>query len=426
METTSVIETVKKRSMWRNVLLFLAVLGPGIITANVDNDAGGIATYSVAGAAFGYSLLWAMLPVTLALVVIQEMSARMGAVTGKGLADLIRENYGVKLTFYTMIALLVTNIGNTIAEFAGIAASLEIFNIQSIVSVPLSALFVWLVIVRGSYKAVEKVFLIACLVYIAYPISGYLAKPNWHEVWEHTIHPTFTWGGAAVLMVVGIVGTTIAPWMQFYLQSAVVEKEITADEYAHSRLDVIIGCVFAAIVAIFIMVACGATIFKAGVTIHDAKDAAIALQPLAGKYASMLFSFGLFNASLFAASILPLSTAYTVCEGLGWEAGVNKTFSEAPQFYALFTAILAIGALAVLIPNFPLFRVMVISQVINGVLLPVILIFMIFLINKSELMGKYVNSRFYNGVCWLTVAIMIALTVILTLYAVIHPDQLTF
>ena len=416
METVQTIESVKKRGFWRNILLFMAVLGPGIITANVDNDAGGIATYSIAGASFGYALLWSMVPVTIALVVIQEMSARMGAVTGKGLADLIRENYGVKITFYTMIALLLTNVGNTIAEFAGIAASLEIFNVSKFSSVPISALFVWFVIVKGSYKSIEKVFLVACLVYIAYPISGFLAHPDWNEVLTSTIHPSFDVNVSTLFMLIGIVGTTIAPWMQFYLQSAIVEKGVTAEEYAHSRLDVIIGCVFAAVVAFFIFVACGATIFKAGVSITSAKEAAIALEPLAGKYASILFSFGLFNASLFAASILPLSTAYTVCEGLGWEAGVNKTFSEAPQFYGLFTTILVVGAAAVLIPHFPLFKIMFLSQVVNGILLPVVLILMIFLINKRDLMGAFTNSRFYNVVCWMTVIIMVALTVLMTGY----------
>lgn len=406
----------KKRGFGRNILLFLAVLGPGIITANVDNDAGGIATYSIAGAEFGYALLWSMLPVTIALIVIQEMSSRMGAVTGKGLADLIRENYGVKITFYTMVALLLTNVGNTIAEFAGIAASLEIFHVTKYISVPLAVIFVWFVIVKGSYKSVEKVFLAACLVYIAYPISGFLAHPDWNEVLMATINPSFDLHATSIFMLIGIVGTTIAPWMQFYLQSAIVEKGITAEEYSQSRLDVIIGCFLAAVVAVFILVACAATIFKSGASITSAKDAAIALEPLAGKYASILFSFGLFNASLFAASILPLSTAYTVCEGLGWEAGVNKTFSEAPQFYGLFTTILTVGAAAVLTPYFPLFKVMFLSQVVNGILLPVVLILMIFLINKKELMGRFTNSRFYNAVCWTTVVVMIALTVTMSLY----------
>lgn len=403
-----------------NLLIFLAVLGPGIITSNVDNDAGGIATYSIAGAQFGYSLLWTIVPAVFLLIIIHEMSARMGAITGKGLADLIRENFGVKATFYIMLALLVTNLGNTVAEFAGVAASLEIFGVSKYISVPIAALFVWFLVVKGSYKSVEKVFLIACLFYVTYIVSGFLASPDWSEVALETVKPSFEFSYAYIFMLIGIIGTTIAPWQQFYLQSSIVEKGVDAANYRQSRWDVIIGCVIAGIVVYFIVVACAATLFKSGVyNIEGAADAALALKPLAGKYCSMLFAFGLFNASLFAASVLPLSTAYYVCEGLGWEAGVDKTFKEARQFYILYTAIIVAGVAIVLFPNFPLFFIMVLSQVINGVLLPFILIFMLLLINKVDLMGEFVNGRFLNVVSWLTVFVIIVLTIILLIMLVI-------
>ncbi|MBA4357977.1 MAG: Mn transporter, partial [Desulfovibrio sp.] len=320
--------------------MFLAILGPGIITANVDNDAGGITTYSLAGAQFGLSLLWIMLPTTVALVVVQEMCARMGAVTGKGLADLIRESFGVKITFYVMIALLLTNLGNTVSEFAGIAASMELFGISKYVSVPLGAVAVWLLIVKGSYRIVEKVFLVACLVYVAYPVAAFMSGPDWGEVLQASVVPDFHVTPDAVTMMIGIVGTTIAPWMQFYQQASVVEKGITKENYAFSRLDVIVGCFMAIVVAFFIVVACAATIFKAGIKIETAADAALALTPLVGKYATTLFAIGLFNASLFAACVLPLSTSYYICEGLGWELGVDKDFREAPQFFWLFTLLI--------------------------------------------------------------------------------------
>jgi len=401
--------------LWRNIAIFFAVLGPGIITANVDNDAGGIATYSIAGAHFGYSFLWLVIPIIFALVVIQEMSARMGAVTGKGLADLIRENYGAKITFYVMLALLFTNLGNTMAEFAGVAASLEIFGISKYISVPLSGLFVWLLVVKGSYKKVEKVFLAACLFYIAYVISGFLADPNWTVVTKKLFTPDFSFNAPYLYMMIGIVGTTIAPWMQFYMQSSIVEKGIDVETYKQSRLDVLIGCVMAGVVVFFIIVACAATLHPAGIRIDNAADAALALKPFAGKYCSALFAFGLFNASLFAASVLPLSTAYYVCEGLGWEAGVDKPMNEAPKFYYLYTAILAIGMIVVLIPKFPLFFIMVFSQVLNGVLLPFVLIFMLSLINDKRLMGEFTNGKIWNAISWFTVISMIVLTLLMIL-----------
>ena len=398
-------------SRWVQFGVIMAVIGPGIITANVDNDAGGIATYSQAGALFGYSMLWTLIPITLALILVQEMCARMGIVTGKGLSDLIRERFGVKATFFVMLALLVANLGNTLAEFAGIAQSMEIFGISKYISVPLAAVTVWLLVVRGSAKWVERIFLVACLVYVAYIISGFLAKPDWHEVALGSLKPTIQASGPWVTMVVTVVGTTIAPWMQFYLQSAVVEKGVRIEDYALSRLDVIIGCIVTDVVAFFIILACGATIFKAGLQINDAKDAALALGPLAGKYASMLFAFGLFNASLFAASILPLSTAYYVCEAFGWESGIDRRREDAPQFYFLYTALIVLGAGLVLIPRLPLLKLMLLSQTANGVLLPFILIFMLLLAADERLMGKYRNGRFLNAASWFTAISLILLTV---------------
>jgi NRAMP (natural resistance-associated macrophage protein)-like metal ion transporter len=396
-------------------MLFLAILGPGIITANVDNDAGGITTYSLAAANYGYAILWMMIPTTIALVVVQEMCARMGAVTGKGLSDLIRESFGVKVTFYVMIALLLTNMGNSISEFAGIAASLEIFGISKYVSVPVCAILVWLLIVKGSYKVVEKVFLVACLVYIAYPVAAFMAGPDWNVVMKATVTPTFKSDSAYLMTLIGIVGTTIAPWMQFYQQAAVVEKGITADQYNFSRIDVIFGCIMAIVVAFFMMVACASTIHIHGLKIETAADAALALKPLVGQYASTLFAFGLFNASLFGACILPLSTAYYICEGMGWESGVNKDFEQAPQFFWLFTIIILVSAGLILIPNAPLMTIMFISQVVNGAVLPFVLFFMIMLINDRKLMGDYVNGPVFNIIAWLTVVIMIILTLVMTI-----------
>ncbi len=398
----------------RNIVLFLAILGPGIITANVDNDAGGITTYSLAGAKFGYSLLWLMIPTTIALVVIQEMCARMGAVTGKGLSDLIRETFGVKVTFYVMIALLLTNMGNSISEFAGIAASLEIFGISKYLSVPIAAVMIWFLIVKGSLKMVEKIFLVACLVYIAYPVAALMSHPAWGEIARATVIPDFRPNSEYMMMMIGVVGTTIAPWMQFYQQSAVVEKRITVDQYAFSRLDVIIGCFIAIVVASFIVVACAASIHVQGLKVETAADAAMALQPLVGKHATVLFAFGLCNASLFAACILPLSTAFYICEGMGWESGVDNDFRKAPQFFWLFTAIIIISAGFILLPNAPLIAIMYISQVVNGAVLPFVLIFMLRLINNKRIMGKYVNGPVFNTIAWITVNIMIILTLLMT------------
>jgi NRAMP (natural resistance-associated macrophage protein)-like metal ion transporter len=396
---------------WKGFLLFIAVAGPGIITSNVDNDAGGIATYSIAGSHFGYSLLWSLLPIMVALIIIQEMSSRMGVVTGKGLSDLIRERFGLKITVYVLLGVVVTNFGNVIAEFAGIASSLEMFHISKYITVPLSAILVWLFVVKGNYRSVEKIFLYACLFYVTYIISGFLARPDWAEIGKSIVKPEFDLSSGRLAMMIGLVGTTIAPWMQFYLQASVVEKNISVKDYRLSRLDVIIGSIVVTAVAGFIVLTCGATLFKAGIKVETAADAALALKPLAGKYCSYLFSFGLLNASLFAASILPLSTAFLVCEGMGWETGVNKKFSEAPQFYGLYSLLIFLGAAIILLPGIPLFSVMYISQVINGVVLPAILVFMILLVNNKKLMGSHVNGRGYNIISWITIAVLTVLTV---------------
>jgi len=404
---------------WKTrILLLLAVIGPGFITANVDNDAGGIYTYSFAGAQFGYKPLFTILPMTLALIVIQEMSARMGAITGKGLSDLIREEFGLRLTFVMMMFLVATNFANVMAEFAGVASSMELFHVSKYFSVPIAAAVVWLIVVKGNYKTVEKVFLTASFFYIAYIIAGVLARPNWNVAALSTLEPptraaTFRVPGYTY-MVIGIMGATIAPWMQFYLQASVVEKGVTERDYKTTRIDILVGSIFAVLVAAFIIIACAATLNKYGhPVIADAADAARALGPLAGKYASLLFGAGLFNASLFAASILPLSTAYTVCEGLGFESGLDKKFSEASVFYWLYTALVGAGAAVILLPRFPLLKMPVLSQVFNGVLLPFVLVFMLLLINKSSLMGKHVNSRFFNWVAWSTAGVMIVLSILL-------------
>jgi NRAMP (natural resistance-associated macrophage protein)-like metal ion transporter len=400
---------------WKTrLLLFLAVVGPGFITANVDNDAGGILTYSAAGAQFGHMLLWTMIPITIALIVVQEMTARMGAVTGKGLSDLIREEFGFRITFFMMIGILLTNFGNVISEFAGIAGSLELFGLSKYYTVPICAVIVWFIVVKGQYKSVEKIFLGASFFYITYIVAGVLARPAWEDALIATVklpQRSAWFQEGYVYMVIGLVGTTIAPWMQFYLQSSVVEKGITKRQLRASRIDVITGCIFTDVVAWFIIVACAATLYVHGYrTVNRPEDAAQALRPLAGQYAYILFAMGLFNASLFAASILPLSTAYTVCEGLGFESGVGQKFSEAPVFYWLYTILIAAGAGVVLTPNFPLVKVIIFSQVINGVVLPFVLVFMLMLVNKRDLMGEYVNSRLFNVIAWATTVVMIALT----------------
>jgi len=407
-----------KRREWRTRLaLFLAVVGPGFITANVDNDAGGIFTYSQAGAQFGYTLLWTMIPITLALIVVQEMASRMGAVTGKGLSDLIREEFGFRATFFLMVTLVVLNWTNVVAEFAGIVSSLELFGWSRFIVVPVTAALVWVLVVRGTYRSIEKIFLAASGFYVCYIIAGVLAHPDWKAAAFATVTRPQAAGirnYSYVLMVVALVGTTIAPWMQFYLQASIVEKGVTSRQYRASRWDVILGCIFTDIVAWFIIVACAATLYAAGRhNIADGADAAQALRPLAGEYAYLLFAAGLFNASLFAASILPISTAYAVCEGLGFESGLDKRFDEAPLFYWLYTLLIVFGAGVLLLPSVPLVYVSVLSQVANGIVLPFVLVFMLLLTNDREIMGEYVNSRGFNIVAWTTVVVMIVLTLVM-------------
>ena len=392
------------------IILFLGVLGPGFITAMVDNDAGGILTYSAAGARYGYLPLWTLIPITLVLIVTQEMCSRMGAVTGKGLSDLIREEFGLRITFLTMALLVLVNLTNVMSEFAGVASSLEVFRISKYITVPLSAIAVWVMVVKGTYRSVEKVFLFASLLYLTYIVSGILVRPDWKQAAIYSVKPSLILDSGYIYMLIGMVGTTIAPWMQFYLQSAIVEKGVSAKEYAASRLEVIVGCIGTDVIAFFIIVACAGAIYSIHPQdIDDAAQAAVALKPF-GQYAFLLFSAGLFNASIFAASILPLSTAYSVCEGLGFESGVNRSFREAPIFYGLYTLLIVVGAGVILIPHFPLVKMILLSQVLNGVLLPLILIFMVLLINKKDLMGEWTNSTWLNLASWATVVIMIGLT----------------
>lgn len=413
------VATRRPRPPFRTRLfLLLAVVGPGIITANVDNDAGGITTYSVAGAHYGYSLLWMLGLVACALIIIQEMSARLGVITGKGLADLIRERMGIRATLAIVGILLIANLANTVSEFAGVAASMEIFGISKFISVPVVAVGVWLLIVKGSYKFVERIFLVASALYLTYVASGFMANPPWAEVLQASITPTFHFDAKYITIVVTIIGTTIAPWMQFYQQASIVDKGLRPEDYAYERLDVIIGSVFAVLIAAFITIACAATLFTHGLRIDTAKDAALALGPLAGTYAAALFALGLLNASVFSAAILPLSTAYVVCEALGWEAGVNRNLKEAPVFFGVYTTLIVLGAGIILLPIKSLVQAMLASQTLNGVLLPVILIAMLRLINDRELMGDYVNGRIFNIISWAMVIVLIGLTVLLVVTSI--------
>ena len=415
------MRTILGRGVSRNrILLLLAVIGPGIITSNVDNDPGGITTYSVAGSHYGYGLLWMMIPILIALVVIQEMCVRMAIVTGKGLADLIRENFGIKMTFYILIALLFTNMFNTMAEFAGVAAGAELLGVTRYIVVPVGAVAIALLILRGNYRFVERVFLVACLFYVTYIVSAFLAKPDWGEIARATVVPHIEPNTGFLLLTIGLVGTTIAPWMQFFIQASTVEKSVKKEELGYARVDVIAGSIMAVVVAAFIIITCGATLFKHGIRVESAADAAKALEPLAGKYAEGLFAFGLLAAGLFSSGILPLSTSYHVCEGMGWPAGLNHRYGEAKQFYVLYAAILAVGAVPILIPGMPLLKVMLISQIANGVLLPFVLLMMLRMVNDKGLMGEHTNGWFLNLVSYLTVILLVLMTlgsVVLTFVA---------
>ncbi|MFL6352128.1 MAG: Nramp family divalent metal transporter [Bryobacteraceae bacterium] len=393
------------------LVAFFAVLGPGFVTANVDNDPGGILTYSQAGAKFGYQLLWTLIPTTIALIVVQEMAARMGAITGKGLSDLIREEFGLRATFFTMVVLGFADFGNIISEFAGLASGMGIFGASKYIVVPMGAALVWALIVRGTYKPVERILVIASLLYFAYPVSAILSKPDWDLALKQTFMPTLSDDPTYLVMIIGLVGTTITPWMQFYLQAAVVEKGIDRRHYGLCRLDVIMGCIVTDVIAFFIVVACGATIYHSDhPEINDVAQAARALAPFAGRFASLLFAIGLVNASLLSAAILPLATSYNICEGLGFESGIDKRFSEAPVFYWLYTLLIGGGAGLVLIPGLPLLKVILWSQVANGILLPFVLVYMLLLVNRPRLMGSFRNKAWQNWVAWSTAAIMICLT----------------
>jgi len=401
----------RTRALRRRLAVILAVVGPGIITSNVDNDAGGITTYTLAGAQFGYRLLWVLIPLTIALYVSEEMCARMGVVTGKGLSDLIREEFGFRSTFFVMAAALLVDLGNTVAEFAGVAASMEIFGVTKYISVPLAAIVVWFLVVRGSYRSVEKIFLVACAFYFSYVLSAFFAKPDWLVAAKETVIPNFSLQKDYLLMFIGLVGTTIAPWQFFYLQAGFVEKRVAAKQYKHARLDVLVGSISCMAIVFFVIVCTAATLHAHGMTnISSAKEAALALAPLAGKWASYLFAFGLLNASLFAASILPLSTAHVICEGLGFEAGIDRKIPEAPIFYGLYGGLIVAGGAIILIPHAPLFKILLLSQVANGVWLPIVLIFILLLVNRKDLMGEYVNSLSFNIVAWFISIAMIVIT----------------
>ncbi|MGA8035067.1 MAG: Nramp family divalent metal transporter [Candidatus Acidiferrales bacterium] len=404
----------RTRMTRRRLAVLLAVIGPGLITSNVDNDAGGITTYTQTGAQFGYTLLWSLIPMTIALYVSEEMCARMGVVTGKGLSDLIREEFGFRSTFFVMLAALAVDLGNTVAEFAGVAASMQIFGVSKYISVPIAAIAVWLLVVRGSYSQVEKIFLVACGFYLTYVVSAILAKPDWLVAAKETVAPSFHFTTAYLLMLTALVGTTIAPWQFFYLQAGFVEKRVGPKQYKHAKLDVMVGSITCMLIVFFIIVCCAATLNKNGMTnITDAAQAAAALTPLAGKWAAYLFAFGLLNASLFAASILPLSTAHVICEGLGFEAGLDRKVKEAPAFYSLYTGLIVVGAGIILLPRAPLFKILVLSQVANGVWLPVVLIFILLLINRRDLMGEFTNTWGFNLVAWTASVVMIILTLVL-------------
>ena len=399
------------RSRWSRLGAFLAVLGPGIITANVDNDAGGITTYSQAGAHFGLATVWVLAPIMVVLIMVQEMVNRMGIVSGQGLSDLIRERWGVRVTFFVMVALLFTNFGNVVAEFAGIAAAMELFGVSRYVAVPVCAFGVWFLVLRWPYRTVEKVFLVACLFYIAYVVAGAMVAPSVDTEARELVRPRLVADPEYMLMIVGLAGTTIAPWMQFYQQAAVVEKGVSIRDIRLSAWDTILGGVIVTVVALFIIVTCSETLFRSGVRIETAADAARALIPVAGANAAYLFGFGLLTASLFAASILPLSTSYTVCEAFGWESGVDRSYRQAPQFYLLYSVVVFGGAATVLFPDLPLVEVMYYSQVVNGILLPVILVFILRLAADPEVLGERVNGPVYNVVGWTFAFLVAALSV---------------
>lgn len=404
------------KTILRNIAIFFAILGPGFITGSVDNDAGGVTTYSLAGSIYGYKLIWTLIPSFIVLLVIQEMNARMGIVTGKGLADLIRENAGLKLTFYIFIGLLIADIGNTTTEFAGVAGSMEVLGVNKYISVPIAAIMVWLLVVKGNYKIAEKIFIVFSLALLSYIVSAIMSKPDWNQIGTSIVNPHVEFNNDYLAMIIGIVGTTIAPWMQFYMQSSVIEKGLKKENFKFVLVDILIGCIATVVVAFFIIVSCAATLNVHGIQINEAKDAAYALVPLAGNLAAIVFAFGLFIASIFSATILPLATAFYVCEAFGFEAGIDKKWKEAPEFYILYTGILFIAVVIIFIPNIPLIQIIYLSQVLNGLLLPIVLIAMMLLVNNKKIMGKYTNTPAKNIIGWAAVIILIALTLLLFVF----------
>lgn len=393
------------------LLILLSVLGPGIITAVIDNDAGGIAIYSLAGSNFGYTTLWIFIPMIIALAVVQEMSVRMGVVSKKGLESLIREKTGVKMAFFIVIALLIANLTTIVAEFLGIAASTQIFGIPSIIAVPLAGLFVWIMVVKGNYRIIEKIFLGAAILFFSYIIVAFIANPDWAVVGKDLFIPHVSLSTAYIAIIIALVGTTITPWMHFYLQATVVEKNVPVEDLKYSKIDAVTGALLVNIFAFFIIIACAATIFKNGIPVNNVVDISLALVPLVGKYASLLFAFGLLNASLFAASVLPLSTAYPVCEILGYESGVSKSIRQAPLFHGVYLGCIIFGVIVALIPGLPVLTILVVSQIICGILLPIILVLMLRIINDKEIMGEYTNSGIFNIIAWITVATMSILSI---------------
>jgi len=404
---------IRDSRIFKRIAIFMAILGPGIITGSVDNDAGGITTYSVAGAIYGYNLIWTLIPSFIVLIVIQEMNSRMGIVTGKGLADLIRESAGVKVTFFIFLGLLIGDIGNTTTEFAGVAGSMHVFGVSKYISVPIVAVLIWILVVKGTYQIAERIFLLFSVSLLMYVVSALMGDPEWTEIGSAIVRPQFEVNGQSIAMIIGLVGTTIAPWMLFYMQSSVIEKGLKMKNYKYTIIDIVVGCTATVVVAFFIIVACASTLHKSGIQINEAKDAALALKPLAGAIASQVFAFGLFIASIFSATILPLATAFYISEAFGFEAGIDKKWKEAPEFYTLYTSILVIAAVIILLPNAPLIQISLWSQVLNGLLLPVVLVCMILLVNKKEIMGIYVNKPLNNIIGWTTISILIGLSITL-------------
>jgi len=398
---------------FKKILFIMTIIGPGLITVNAGNDAGGITTYASVGASYGYKMLWGLLLITFSLAVVQEMNARMAVVTGKGLSDLIREKFGVKLTFFAMMILLIANMGVVLGDFAGIAASLELFNISKYISIPIVSIAIWFLVTKGSYKKVENIFLLFTFVFFTYIISAFLSKPDWGNVFKSMATPTMELSTGFLLTFIGMIGTTITPYMQFYLQSSIVDKKLSISDYKYEKLDVYLGSFWGNAVSFFIIVCTAATLYKAGITINSAQEAAISLKPLAGQWAFILFGGGLFGASVLATAVIPLSTSYAICEAFGWESGVNNDYTDAPAFFGIYTGIIILGALFILIPGISLIQIILITQEIAGILSPIILTFMIILINDKRIMGKYVNNKTQNIISWATVLFIIILSIIL-------------